>query len=396
MSGDDSYEKFAQDVQLHAIPEEGFANRRLDRDSVLRQAQAMGIRFEALPQMPWFAGLFGFSDAWNKEQITARCLGYTYLANRMLDQTEIDAAAYHVANRNRTMAYSDPLTAGIAIYYERRGRASFKFPFYTPKAATFNPERFPIGPSAWRTGPAARAAWHGTRAAAYATVIYIGVHTVMRVWGDFTMFTSMAQDKRLAKWREAVKHNPNLPQNQHQPAGRPQPTRRSRSQPQPYQQQQDQQEQQQYGQQYEQQEEQSSPPQRTRTWRPQPTPAPSPPSPSEVVAPQDDDSFLFDDASPVAPAVARQTGESSTSGSVWDRIRQGSRAGANAGSTTQGDKTTTTAPRGWAARRQQAAQEAQQTDDYVYSREAQDKATAKDQAQREFDAMLERERRGSN
>ncbi|KAK0617315.1 hypothetical protein B0T14DRAFT_568829 [Immersiella caudata] len=79
-----------------------------------------------------------------------------------------------------------------------------------------------------------------------------------------------------------------------------------------------------------------------------------------------------------------------TSGSAWDRLRK-SAATPDSGSADGGQRVK---PSSWAERRQRAQQGA--TDSYSFSDQDQEQAAAKDQAQREFDAMLERERRNAS
>lgn len=99
-------------------------------------------------------------------------------------------------------------------------------------------------------------------------------------------------------------------------------------------------------------------------------------------APQDDDSFLFDDASPVAPSQQRPRPPTSTQGqNSWASVRMKARLEASE----------------WnrAAQQSGEAPESQnKTERYTYAPDEQAAGPSKEQAQKEFDAMLERERRG--
>jgi hypothetical protein len=101
----------------------------------------------------------------------------------------------------------------------------------------------------------------------------------------------------------------------------------------------------------------------------------------------EDDSSIFDDASPVAPSERRSPQPSGISsnqptnkgGSSWDRLRQRSRSSQDA----------------WdQAGQAQGESRGQRSDQYTYSQADEEKAYAKEKAQKEFDAMLERERQG--
>ncbi|OLN85074.1 hypothetical protein CCHL11_06294 [Colletotrichum chlorophyti] len=96
------------------------------------------------------------------------------------------------------------------------------------------------------------------------------------------------------------------------------------------------------------------------------------------------DDLDFDDASPVAPTT-RSTQQSSASsnsmGSSWERLRQASRqataaSGSGAWSRSQGQQ--------------------DQSNDYTYDRDEAERVLAKEKAQKEFDEMLERERKAES
>ena len=113
------------------------------------------------------------------------------------------------------------------------------------------------------------------------------------------------------------------------------------------------------------------------------------PEPPQSIS--EDESDPFDDASPVAPSE-RQYGARQTSygGSAWDRIRNQAKP--------QGDAQRPAPTSSWAQRREeeQTSRGAQDGSSYNYAQSDEDKAYAKSQAQKEFDEMIERERRGES
>ncbi|OHF00244.1 hypothetical protein CORC01_04433 [Colletotrichum orchidophilum] len=91
------------------------------------------------------------------------------------------------------------------------------------------------------------------------------------------------------------------------------------------------------------------------------------------------DDLDYDDASPLAPAARSEASSAPSTGSAWDRLRQASRQPPRtSGSATQGQQG-----------------EAKGADYYAYDAADKEKNAEKDKAQAEFDAMLERERRGN-
>lgn len=121
-----------------------------------------------------------------------------------------------------------------------------------------------------------------------------------------------------------------------------------------------------------------------------PAPAPEPPQPPRY----DDDDGLFDDASPIAKTARGQEQDASTSssGSAWSRIR--AQAATSRSSEQAGIKDNNDAfarqTSSWEERRQQSMGGSK-----AYSQPEEEDAASRsrEQAQKEFDAMLERERR---
>ncbi|KAI1329494.1 hypothetical protein F5Y16DRAFT_100075 [Xylariaceae sp. FL0255] len=154
-----------------------------------------------------------------------------------------------------------------------------------------------------------------------------------------------------------------------------------------------------------------------------PQPAPTYSSPNQ---PDEDDPFDEDDGSPVSRSVRRAEASqaSSSSGSSWDRIRQKGRAEANqkrndpssTASTweqlrqeaksesamwSKGDSSGEES--GWAQLRQDktgvSRESAPKTDGFAYTKEVEEREKRnyeKEQAQKDFDALVEAERQGGN
>ncbi|KAL2755937.1 hypothetical protein ACRALDRAFT_1064069 [Sodiomyces alcalophilus JCM 7366] len=94
-----------------------------------------------------------------------------------------------------------------------------------------------------------------------------------------------------------------------------------------------------------------------------------------------------DDASPVAPSA--RGASSSSGGSAWDRIRQQARSGAQA--TSSPPKPSTEPSSSWGS--QTASSWGDAGADWPESQGQRDKESSKSKAQKEFDELLERERR---
>ncbi|KAK3333791.1 hypothetical protein B0T19DRAFT_419163 [Cercophora scortea] len=379
---------------------------------VMKNAQQLGIDFETLPKPPPWAFLFGYSDKWCKSSIMIRVMNFSAMLGRPLEKAETDAVVQYSAQRNRIVSYEPVVWLPTTIFLHNRGYKTFRFPFVTPDPATFNPNVFPSQQMPLWSGQAAHKGWHALRLGAYGFLCHIMISSAFRMCADIRVVKQIERDPTLAALSERileigkarVQGLPPPPPPKHHPAvhqgtqstepsddtssgfyrpdsdaassfgaqdeqATPASPAAARSTQQPQQ-------------------------QHRRPWRPQgaapPPPPPPPPAPS---AASEDDDFLFDDASPVAPSAQRPAPAPTpyTSGSAWERLRQRGRTGGDSGAQ---DEQTGAQKSSWAERRRQGS--SQPADAYSYSQADQDKAYAKEQAQREFDAMLERERRGQS
>jgi len=213
------------------------------------------------------------------------------------------------------------------------------------------------------TGPAAVSLWHVLRFGAYGIVCQIIIKSAILSYAQTSYLVSALRDDRLKAMRESMSQRKGatertrLPASNSGPAG-PEQTASSPDAPQT----------------------DFSAPQARRQprWTQQ--------APEPQATPQaNDDSYLFDDASPVAPSERQApppgSRQSAGDGSAWDRIRQRAKSEEGARWNPPG-------------RQGDTAADQRSTDQYTYTQADQEKAYAKEQAQKEFDAMLERERRG--
>ncbi|KAL2147479.1 hypothetical protein VTI28DRAFT_9379 [Corynascus sepedonium] len=326
-----------------------------------RALKLMSRPFEDLPQLPFFAPLFAYTTDWQKMEVALPIVEASYHMGRMLTPSEADALAYYRAQFCSRVAWSPPAVLLTAAYLTHRGRSSFRFPFYTPKPASFNPMSFPSASMSYLSGPAAVRLWHVLRFGAYGLVCQLFIKSFIYSYAQTTTLVGAMRDDRLKVVRETISNRRSGTARPQLPASSPADPRQVPHSP-------------------------NAPP--TDSPAPQakrqPGWAQQPPEPQSAPL-DDDDSYLFDDASPVAPsqrqAPAHDTRQSSGGGSAWDRIRE--RAKSEEG-----------APWNPRQRQDNASVGQPRRDQYTYTQADQEKAYAREQAQKEFDAMLERERRG--
>ncbi|POS78722.1 hypothetical protein DHEL01_v202884 [Diaporthe helianthi] len=346
-------------------------------ESARRNADSLGINYDALPQMPFWSPLFGRTSEYLKTRVAAKVMTSSASVGRELTQSEKDAMSHHFAKMVITMTYSSPLAVAATFGMERYTRPKFGFPFYTPKPGTLNSQKFPGLPE----GRASLLAWQGTRLLAWYTASKIAIGIFVTSYAISVYSANSGTDNRLEAFRREMTRRAgnamrsgrpsNFP---NQPPGQP---------PQQYPQQD-----------WDRQASATEPvgwgsPEQTENA----TPTPMPTSWSTAQNPQagrqessNKEPYVFDDASPVAaseqssypPQDSNQQG-----GSAWDRVRGQAQAARGQ-------------PGSWAKKRQDemTSRGAQDGTSYSDTTETEEKLYAVRQAQKEFDEMLERERRG--
>ncbi|KAK6834388.1 hypothetical protein PG987_009082 [Apiospora arundinis] len=385
------------------------------------------IRFDQLPPPRGFV-INIIPQSRRSELIVSNVLSAATAANRRLSQAEIDALSESAQHAVGRLSWTYPLGIGLAVAAAANGRKRFRFPFYTPKLKSFDPRAFPHRSFATLRGQSATWAWHGIRTAAYfpltwfASLLFLGSMVRTRLMAD------VAQDQRLTQMKQDIFVNSQRvqqmrkEQRQHQAAQRGQPGANqlpnassadqsssqdpwagvpqsqapaglpSRGSPQgtggsfgmsrsaPV-------SQDSQGWNYR-EGAQASQDVRTTTGTQQP---------GRQSSFDDDDLFEDDDASPVA-ASARRFERQRTQGSAssWDTIRKQSKN--EPSPFAKGDRSKDDSP--WGQARQDGAKttrDASRTparEDFSYNETDEEKTYAKDQAQKEFDAMLEADRQG--
>ncbi|CAM1506419.1 Fc.00g060600.m01.CDS01 [Cosmosporella sp. VM-42] len=349
---------------------------------------------------PIYASMIGWKRDWNLMVAQSRITGFAATLQRDFTDEETKALVEHTLKNIHTNAEWRWTSVGIAGYMTYRGRHTWQFPFYKPKFnSKFNPnEATSLFSSKKIRGFYPNLIWHTMRFTAYTAVVMLMVEPALRAVNHLLTEQDMMKDPRLAQFtKDAAVRVEQVMKNG--PMGgyvREQIEKRVQEDP-------------------------NAEPQETRdtgrigAWNPaqedrnahvfgpdsqdtQPAPQESwaraspsssyrtdKPLPAQQSSRDENWSVLDDedDASPVS--TPRQTQSSNPRGSAWDRLRR-------QGQPTQQQPTSESAG-SWGSQTQQSWPQTQ--DGWGGSTEDQDKAVAKEQAQAEFDRMLERERSGN-
>lgn len=378
---------------MGAPPNRGMSRENYQHTMEEWRQQALSNRNQYEPQVqqqinsqfqnyssPFYASIIGYRREQNLLIAASRVSGFAATLGRDLEDVETKAIAEHTLDNIHTNAACKWLTVGLAAYMTYRGRRTWQFPFYKPKmGGKFNPnEATSIFSNKKIRGRYPRATWHTLRFTAYTAVTLLMVEPIFRVVNFIRTEQAMTHDSRLQQFTKDATARVEQVMTQGSPA---QSNRRQSNNDQenpwasseadtnrdsfsndesPY-------KDTPYVWEKAKQETSSSESQTSSGW-----------------GTSNDE----DDASPIASS---RTQPISSSGSAWDRIRQQSQ------NNQQAQQQSNT----WASRTQPNSQSQSSWDktgtsgnDYTFSRSDEERSTAKEQAQQEFDQMLEQERRG--
>ncbi|KAI2636760.1 hypothetical protein GGS21DRAFT_46713 [Xylaria nigripes] len=411
-----SYETAENDIPTYNLPWphiDAFTQGRFERKYL---ADGETIDFSTVPKPTFLGSLLGMTEAQRVQGTLTRVSMHSIGANRRLTGIEASAIAEHTAHSCSFMSWSWPVSVVISAVLAWRGRKTFRFPLYEPKMTKFDPYYFPSRRTQFWRGKKAITTWHLIRQAAYLPTVFLLVSFNFASMASSSFQTHAHRDQRLAGlFGEMRRKSPGLPTARiQQQRGGPEPVGSSRS---PQSQPGDQAHQDLTSQGYDsdgyagqQSSVYTNPstapevPQTTRpSWGSWMSTQPAPQKMQNDTSPSsgsrhDDDSDLFDDDnSPVAPSARREAEAPSSSRSAWDRIRE--QAKSDSSTWTKGDSSGH--EHGWGKLRQDRAPSPRdatpRTDSYTYSSVDEDKESRnyeKEKAQKEFDALVEAERRG--
>lgn len=356
--------------------ERAMANRQRYHPLIHEQVQRLFQNY----QPPFYASLRGFGREQTLGLAESTVLALAAGNDRAFSDSETQALTEHfLMGVHNTMIWKWGMT-GYAGYMTYKGRATWRFPFFTPRFVRFSP----VGGS-----PVTRMVWQLARFSAYYGAAWVIGEPVFQALNFMRQRNAMVNDPRLQAIMKNKKTDGDgdvfaTPEQESGWGSETQGT---------------------YSQQSQSNSNQSSeqPSQDSWTYGQSSSRAPSsqPRSQSQQQQQQsnawDSVNDDFDDASPIATS-SRKESSSSYSGSAWDRVRQQSGSSRQPTRGPQDNKQSWGQAQqnsGWAAPDYANSQSQWSSDSSAYGQSNQDTSGAKDQAQRQFDEMLEKERRGT-
>lgn len=333
-----------------------------------------------LKPFPIIGPLLGYSQQMWEKTVQAYTQRAAWAVQRPLTQEEHDAYAYWTATAISRASYGTPLGVAGGWYAAYRSAQTFRYPFWQPNLDTFTPEIFPPRQALLR-GNRAIMAWHATRILAYTiSGCFFGNILISSVAAS-SASVNMRMDKRLSTVNEALIRRKQI-QARNGPSRSPMRQQRGTGRA---------------------SQDDASPTGGMYGAETAESKTSKAPPLEEIHETQDGGFAVYDDASPTGgQGVSADTALQQTTGSAWDRLRRGEKPIQNRQTGTDGSEGAAQRPSQstWAKLRNSSQQGGHQnpaTDEgYSYSEAREQRELAKLQAQKEFDAQLERERKGGD
>lgn len=352
-----------------------------------------------LRPFPIFGRLLGFNDKTLDKLLQAQLNTIQREIHRPATQEEVDAFSYWAAKQLSISSYGAPLgiAAGAGLAY--RKAETFRFPFWQPNLETFRPDLYPSTVAIFK-GNRAIMAWHATRLLLYSGLGAAFGNILFQGYSGATGAIGMTQDKRLKGMtqalREQLEQKRGISQKQRPPFGGRKPGLQGDTSPTTSM----------YGgegagldNRYGSGGVSDNIPREEAPARSQYKGSNDLPQ-TETQEDQDTGFSTFDDASPTGGQGVGADTAPQQGGSAWERLRRGGKP-TQSWPTRQDQPTESAQPpsqNSW-SRLQKASQQGQQNgfperESFTVSEAPEDRERARIQAQKEFDAQVERERQG--
>ena len=353
--------------------------------------------------IPILSSFFGYNDQFFTNVVQAKIQRGREVLSRPLTEDETSAMAYWTAKQISILSYGSPV--GIAAGWWRcyNTAPTMRFPFWQPNLEKFQSEVFPPKIGALK-GVRAVMAWHAVRSFAYGFVgKYIG-QILLASYATSVAAVGELSDKRLKAFADLIRTKAQERRGS-LPAGPKQPIPAGTMQ-----------DQSDFGSGNTQSDDASpaggifmedvpsssssrGPVGANRQQVPAWPPARSNPAQMGTEGqkkPQDQPFYGFDDASPTGGQGVSE--DTTPRGSAWERLRKGQKPAARTVSASITQNQSSQNP--WSSQQIETQREQKQGstmgDRFAFSKSEEERAYAKDEAQKQFDAQVERERRGGD
>ncbi|KAF2804777.1 uncharacterized protein BDZ99DRAFT_502240 [Mytilinidion resinicola] len=163
-------------------------------------SSASSVDFSNLPRpVPIIGGLVGYSNRRIQANTKQALREAEKVMKRPMTYEEATALSYIWAKKSSIASYGAALGAGGALYQAYRTRTAFRYPFWTPNPEKFNPNEF-----FFVKGTLARRLFHTTRVIPYFILGRIVGSFFGESWGTFYAITQTKTDAALKEFHEAM------------------------------------------------------------------------------------------------------------------------------------------------------------------------------------------------
>lgn len=361
--------------------------------------------------IPVIGRLLGYDNQFFTKHLFQKIAHTNPLIGRQLTQEEANAMGYYLAKQISIYSYGGPAGFAAGLWAAYNSRNTFRFAFYQPNLERFQPDVFPprLG---WLRGNKARLCWHAARASSYVlmgmlfsrfifasyagTVSAVGELSDPRLKGITAALQAKAQQRRgsLQPMQQGPAAEKQFPNHERQAATYEGSDSQDDASP--------------TGGMFGEENTTGSPgnpegnmarsTQNGGQWPTSVAPSPAPrQAPNEAEENFNTPFDAWDDASPTGGQGMTNSAAQTPQGSAWDRLRRGEKP------TPIPPKSGPKPPQSqdpWARQQNETQKEQRQGstvgDSFAFSKSEEERAYAKEEAQKDFDARVERERAGGD
>jgi hypothetical protein len=361
--------------------------------------------------IPVLGRLLGYDDQLFAKNLHEKIRHRNSVLGRHPTQEEANALGYYLAKQISIYSYGGPAGFAAGLWAAYNSRNTFRFAFYQPNLERFQPDVFPPRLGWWR-GNNARLCWHAARTSSYVLIGMMFSRFIFASYAGTVAAVGELSDPRLKEVTAAIHANSqqrkgSLQTMQQGPAAEKQFPNRER-QAATYYGSDSQDDASPTGGMFGEENTTGSPgnpeenmagsKQNEGQWPTSVAPSPAPrQAPKETEETFDTPFDAWDDASPTGGQGVTNSAAQTPQGSAWDRLRRGDKP--NPISPKSGPKPPQS-QNPWTKQQNETQREQRQGstvgDSFAFSKSEEERAYAKEEAQKDFDARVERERAGGD
>ncbi len=196
---------------VHPVGSGGFSDDAPDSDSdpyssLESSSSAVVLDTSQLPRpFPILGPIFGYNSQLLSKLVNKRIEAAVKMLDRPATEDEATAIAYWTAKQIAVTSWGAPLGIAAGVWRAYQTSDTFRFPFYKPEPNTFRALAWPSARVAFLSGPRALAAWHATRVLAYGLMGSFVGRILLTSYGMSVSTVGEITDPRLKSYVEAVR-----------------------------------------------------------------------------------------------------------------------------------------------------------------------------------------------